>query len=123
VVAFGPSPTGLNACECAFERHRQRPTVTASAEDLAWFFITRQAVDQGDVAALSVAAIDRFRNLREAFRRPIFDELYLEWRIHGDAALANHAASTQASMRSVGTLVTDLLLFDYSQFGSLPGVA
>jgi hypothetical protein len=125
VVAIGPSPTGLHACESAFERHRQQPTatVTASTEDLAWFFTTRQAVEQGAVAGLSVAAIDRFRTLREAFRRPIFDELYLEWKLHGEAALAKHAASTQPSLRSVGTLLTELLPFDYSQFGSLPGVA
>ena len=66
---------------------------------------------------------DRFRTLREAFRRPIFDELYLEWRRHGDAALANRAGQHQPSIRSVGTLVTELLPFHYSQFGSLPGIA
>jgi hypothetical protein len=81
-------------------------------------------MDQGDLARISVAAIDRFRTLRKAFRRPIFDELYLEWRRHGDAALSAHAASLQQpSIRSVGTLVTELLPFDYSQFGSLPRVA
>ena len=99
-------------------------TGPASRDDLTWFFNTRQAVDRGDLAGLSVAAIDRFRTLREAFRRPVFDELYLDWLRHGDAALANHASSIhQPSMRSVGTLVTELLPFDYSQFGSLPGVA
>ncbi len=126
VVAIGPSPTGLQACELAFQRDRQYPTarVTASTDDLAWFFRTRHAVDHGDLSGLSVAAIDRFRTLREAFRRPIFDELYLEWRLHGDVALAPDAASAQQpSLRSVGSLVTELLPFDYSQFGSLPGVA
>jgi hypothetical protein len=62
--------------------------------------------------------------LWEAFRRPIFDELYLAWQRHGEAAFASSAASTPShAMRSVGTLVTELLPFDYSQFGSLPGVA
>jgi hypothetical protein len=88
-----------------------------------WFFRTRDAVDQGDLTGLSVSAIDRLRTMREAFRRPIFDELYLEWRRHGDAAVANHAGLHQPSIRSVGTLVTELLPFDYSQFGSLPGLA
>jgi len=126
VVAIGPSPTGLHASEFAFQRYQQQPiaTVTAATEDLTWFFHTRQAVDQGDLSGLSVAAIDRFRTLREAFRRPIFDELYLEWRVHGDAVLAHRGGSLhQPSLRSVGTLVTELLPFDYSQFGSLPGVA
>jgi hypothetical protein len=125
VLAIGPSPTGLHACEAAFERYRRRPTPTVSAsnDDLVWFFRTRDAVDRGDLTGLSVAAIDRFRTLREAFRRPIFDELYLAWRRDGDAALANHAGLRQPSLRSVGTLITELLPFDYSQFGSLPGVA
>jgi hypothetical protein len=126
VVAIGPSPTGLRACEAAFERYRRRPieTVLPSTEDLVWFFRTRYAVDQGDLTGLSVTAIDRFRTLREAFRRPVFDELYLTWQRDGEAALATAAASTaQHGMRSVGTLVTELLPFDYSQFGSLPGIA
>jgi hypothetical protein len=97
--------------------------IPASKEDLAWFFSTRQAVDQGDLTGLSVAAIDRFRTLREAFRRPIFDELYLEWCRRGDAVFAVQAWSMPPAMRSVGTFVTELLPFDYTQFGSLPGVA
>jgi hypothetical protein len=126
VVAIGPSPTGLRACEVAFERYRRRPieTVSATTDDLVWFFRTRQAVDHGDLTGLSVTAIDRFRTLREAFRRPVFDELYLAWQRDGEAAFAGSAASTlQHGMRSVGTLVTELLPFDYSQFGSLPGIA
>ena len=125
VVAVSPSPVGLHACEAAFQRYGQQstPSVPASTEDLAWFFRTRQAVDQGDLAGLAVAAIDRFRTLREAFRRPIFDELYLEWRGRGDAVFAVQGRSVPPPMRSVGTLVTELLPFDYSQFGSLPGVA
>jgi hypothetical protein len=127
VVAIGPSPTGLRACEVAFERYLRRPMETVSAstdDDLGWFFRTRHAVDQGDLTGLSVTAIDRFRTLREAFRRPMFDELYLEWQRHGEAAFASPATTTpQHAMRSVGTLVTELLPFDYSQFGSLPGVA
>jgi len=38
--------------------------------------------------------------------------------------LGNHVSSThQPSMRSAGTVVTELLPFAYGQFGSLPGVA
>jgi hypothetical protein len=127
VVAIGPRPTGLHACEGAFERYLRRPMETVSAstdDDLIWFFRARQAVDQGDLTGLSVTAIDRFRTLREAFRRPVFEELYLAWRRDGDAVLGSSAASARHhGMRSVGTLVTQLLPFDYSQFGSLPGIA
>ena len=125
VVALGPSPVGLQACESAFHRLVRQPTspLTASHEDVRWFFQTRQAVDQGDLTGLSVTAIDRYRTLSEAFRRPVFDELYLEWCRRGDAALAGYLTATPPSKRSVGSLVTELLPFDYSQFGSLPGVA
>ena len=127
VIAIGPRATGLHACEVAFERYRRRPIETLSAstdDDLVWFFRTRQTVDQGDLTGLSVTAIDRFRTLREAFRRPAFDELYLAWQRDGDAVLGSSPASAlHHGMRSVGTLVTELLPFDYSQFGSLPGIA
>jgi hypothetical protein len=125
LVAVGPSPVGLQACESAFQRLVTRSTsaVSASTDDLRWFFQTRHAVDQGDLAGLSVASIDRYRTLREAFRRPIFDELYLDWCRRGEAALAARPTSPAPSQRSVGTLVTELLPFDYRQFGSLPGVA
>ena len=127
VVAIGPRPTGLRACEVAFERYRRRPMETVSAStdgDLVWFFRTRQAVDRDDLTGLSVTAIDRFRTLREAFRRPVFDELYLAWQRDGDAVLASSAAAARhLGMRSVGTLVTELLPFDHNQFGSLPGIA
>jgi len=127
VVAIGPRPTGLHVCEVAFERYLRRPMETVSAstdDDLVWFFRTRQAVDRNDLTGLSVTAIDRFRTLREAFRPPVFDELYLAWQRDGDAVLASPAASARHhGVRSVGTLVTELLPFDYSQFGSLPGIA
>ena len=97
---------------------------SASTDDLVWFFRTRHAVDQNDLTGLSVTAIDRFRTMREALRQPVFDELYRAWQQDGEAALANSAAAApQHGMRSVGTLVTELLPFDYTQFGSLPGIA
>lgn len=125
VVAVGPSPVGLHACESTFQRLviQATPAAQASTEDLTWYFQIRQTVDEGELAGLSVAAIDRYRTLREAFRGPVFDELYLEWRQRGDAAFPKHVTATTPAKRSVGTLVTELLPFDYSQFGSLPGVA
>jgi len=99
VIAIGPNPTGLHAC-----RRRPTATVSASNDDLAWFFRTGDAVDRGDLTGVSVAAIDRLRTLREAFRRPILDELYLEWQRHGEAPLASSVTFTpQHGMRSVGT--------------------
>ncbi len=89
-------------------------------DDLRTFFRTRDLIDRGELATLSVSAIDRFRVLREQFNTASFEALYAEWRHRGEAALASFRGP---SVCSVGQLVTDLLPFDYSQFGSLPGVA
>ena len=64
-------PRALAACEASFARYIARPTQTASAspDDLRWLLSTRQLVDQGDLARLSVAAIDRYRSLLEHVQR------------------------------------------------------
>jgi hypothetical protein len=126
VVAVSASPVALETCTAVFGRHLQQPrrSVTAGSEDLQWFFTTRQTIDHGELARLSVAAIDRFRTLREQFSAAPFDALYAEWCQRGEAAFAAYApVAGRSPMRSVGQLVTDVLKFDYSQFGSLPGVA
>jgi hypothetical protein len=119
VVAIGPSAQALTTCEAVFGRMRP-PVATSAADDLRTFLRTRALVDRGELATLSVAAIDRFRTLREQFNTPAFEALYADWRQRGDAALASFRGPV---VRSVGQLVTDGLPFDYSQFGSLPGVA
>jgi hypothetical protein len=119
VVAIGPSTQALTTCEAVFRRARPQ-VATSAADDLRTFFRTRDLVDRGELAALSVAAIDRFRTLREQFNTPAFDALYTDWCQRGEAALASFRGPAG---RSVGQLVTDVLPFDYSQFGSLPGVA
>jgi hypothetical protein len=125
VVAIGSNPAALAVCEAAFDRYleRPRPATTTSVDDLPWFFATRHTVERGDLAQLSVAAIDRYRALRDQFSTAAFDALYADWRERGDAALEGRAPIGGRATRTVGRLVTDLLKFDYSQFGSLPGVA
>jgi hypothetical protein len=125
VVAIGSSPAALSACAAVFSSAVQQPTTTspASADDLRSFLTTRRMVDQGNLAQLSVSAIDRYRSLRERFSSARFDALYSDWCKRGESALAAYAAVNGRPSRSVGQLVTDLLKFDYSQFGSLPGVA
>jgi hypothetical protein len=85
---------------------------------------TRAVVDRGEVKRLSIENIDRFRKLRERFAVPAVERLYAEWRTRGDTALATpgSAASPLGTIRT-GHLVTDVLPFDYSQFGSLRPVA
>jgi hypothetical protein len=92
-------------------------------DDLRWFFATRQIVDRGALDRLSVASIDRFRSLRATFAGPQFEHLYLEWCRDGDVGLGKSAPLGRGTLSTTGRLVTELLPFDYSQFGSLPGVA
>ena len=125
VVAVGPSLGAIDACHAVFGRQVRapRPPVAAGVEDLRWFFSTRQTIDDGELARLSVAAIDRFRTLRQRFGGATFESLYAEWRRHGDSALATWVAPAAPAGQSNGKLVTERLKYDYSQFGSLPGIA
>jgi hypothetical protein len=126
VLVIGPS--GLSAmasCESVFARFLARPSVALvrGSDDLRWYFAARQAVDAAEFARLPVADIDRFRALREKFRGAAFDAVYADWLTRGNVALADPAGTTPTPRRSVARLVTEALPFDYTQFGSLPGVA
>jgi hypothetical protein len=126
VIAVAPrSSMALTACQDAFEQFVERPSSRLTAHvDIPWYFAARALVDRGEVKRLSVADIDRFRKLRARFAVPAVETLYAEWRTRGDAALATResAASPLGTIRP-GHLITDVLPFDYTQFGSLPGVA
>ena len=128
VVLLGPvgSP-GLTACDAVFARHAQgvlfSPPEPPSAE-VREYFTMRRIVDHGDLARLSVADIDRFRRLRERLATPALDARYAEWLVQGDDALRQESTVVPPRRpRSCGRLVRETLRFDYSQFGSLPGVA
>ncbi|MCC7241565.1 MAG: hypothetical protein IT180_06545 [Acidobacteria bacterium] len=126
VLVIGPPGLpALTTCEAAFERFLAKPTVglVLRSDDLRWYVTTRKAVDAGELARLSVTDINRFRALREKFRGPAFDAVYRDWLQRGDTVLAGPDRASHAPRRSVGRLVVETLRFDYSQFGSLPGVA
>ena len=67
---------------------------------------------------------DAFRHLDPLTALDDVEALYRDWTAHGERAL-ERPVSSAASGRSepVCRLVTEVLPFDYSQFGSLPGVA
>lgn len=127
VVAIAPPKLpALAACEGIFARFLARPTVNLvrRSDDLQWYLVTRRTVESGQLARLSVTDINRFRTLRDRFSGSAFDALYRDWLTRGDDVLAAHdAVSSRSARQSVGRLVTEVLPFDYSQFGSLPGVA
>ncbi len=122
VVALAPKTSpGLPACEMVFARFagRRYAILGAPVDDIRWYVATRRAVDQGDWARLSVADLDRFRRLRERLDTPAMDACYRAWLTRGDAVWDRQNFETPGA----GRLVTEVLPFDYSQFGSMPGVA
>ena len=124
VVAIGPPGVSpLMGYDAAFERFLAQPAVgrVRPSDDLRWYLATRQERDE--LARLSVTDINRFRALREQFRGATFDAVYADWRQDGDTALASGDQASPVPRRSVGRLVIETLPFDYTQFGSLPGVA
>jgi hypothetical protein len=125
VVAIGSTAGALATCEAVFARTRQRPVPPApmGVEPLRELFTTRQVVERGDLSRLSVTAIDRYRTLRDQLAGVRFEALYADWCRNGEPALATYAAATHRPTASRGQLVSERLPFDYSQFGSLPGIA
>jgi hypothetical protein len=113
-------------CEAVFARVVASAGVGLSAQldDLRWYFRTRQWADRGDVARLSLAEIERFRHLRARFSAPAFRVLYDHWVQGGDEALRRQVGHEPGDpFANAGRLVIEPLRFDYTQFGSLPGVA
>ena len=127
VIAIAPrTSSGLATCQDAFRRFLARPSspVAGRPEDIRWYLATRRAVEQGDWARLSVADIDRFRTERARLDLPGVDALYRDWLARGETALHTPSAETSNAIPlSACRVVTEVLPFDYSQFGSLPGVA
>ena len=126
VIAIGPAPTlRLADCDGAFARFLRLPLVErgAGGDDLRWYLHTRRAVDGGDLSPLSMGDIERFRQLHGRFQAAGVDALYRSWTLRGDEVLAADAAGGVRRPADAGSLITEPLPFDYSQFGSLPGVA
>ena len=127
VVAIGPHASlRLAGCDAIFGRFLASPfaTLSADVDDLRWYFTTRRIVDAGDLSRLLLADIDRFRQLREHFAAPTFDQLYRRWTVSGEAAFLGRLGDRpHGATLGGGRLVMGSLRFDYSQFGSLPGVA
>ena len=126
VIAIGPAPTlRLANCDGAFARFLRSPIVELSAhgDDLRWYLHTRRAVDGGQLSSLSMGDIERFRQLHGLFQGARVDALYRSWTLRGDEVLAADGPGRVQRPADVGSVITEPLPFDYSQFGSLPGVA
>lgn len=127
VVAVAPSHTpGLRACADVFARHVHAPVrqTPVSRSELAWYFVTRRRIDSGDLSHVSVADIDRFKNLGDRFATVADETRYTRWLTNGDAVLDELTIPAgPRGLASSGRLVMHPLPFTYTQFGSFPGVA
>jgi hypothetical protein len=126
VVAIAPPKLPFaTECEAVFGRFLNDAAlgVQMPPDDLHWYFATRKTVESGQLRTLSVPDIHRFRELRDKFTGAAIDAAYSDWATRREAGgPADHQVSL-AERRSVGRLVVETLPFDYSQFGSLPGIA
>jgi hypothetical protein len=126
VIAIGQGKApALEACERAFARFS--PQSAGSEEpvsgDLLWYFERREAVDADVLASLSMADIDRYRTLRARFRAPVFDAQYRAWKSRDVGGVTSRHAASHPRGTGRGRLLIHHLPFDYSRFGSFPGVA
>jgi len=118
---------GARACEAGYV-HAFGASPAAGSDrpraELSWYFATRRAVEASDLKNLSVADLDRYRDLRRQLSSAAVERLYVAWQQSGDAALAPaNAASPFAQASDVrDRLRTHVLPWRYRQFGSLPGV-
>ena len=125
VVVGPPDPRAFERCTSAFERFQANPVsrLIPHAHDLRSYFRTREAIDRGQLAELPVAAINRFRRLRDRFCGAEVEARYQEWLHRREDALRVSDLPTREVRRRVGRLEIAALPFTYTQFGSLPGVA
>ncbi len=127
IVLVCPShlKTGTQVCERVFATTftTARPAMGApDREDLRWFFRARQAVDRGDLRNLSVADLDRFRELRRRLTTAPVERVYAEWQRVGEAALVDVPQIADA-LPALMRVMAHALPWRYQQFGKLPGAA
>lgn len=118
VVAIGRTTVG--DWPGTFKSSVAMPKPLHSVEDLQWYFERRQMVERGELAQIPVRDVQRFRDLRQQFNAPMFDDEYAEWLHTGHIVRGSGA---QGGRASTGSFVSVTLPFTYEQFGSLPGVA
>ena len=126
LVAVAPRHgPGLAACQAVFEAYARAGRLLVprlDPADLRWYFLTRQAVERDQIAHLSVAELDRFRQARRRFSPPVFESLYANWCLRGDAVFLERVSLGGDQAPTPGRLILHALPHAYGQFGSLVGV-
>ena len=115
---LGPLP----GAEASFE-HCVSPIAKATNGDasLVRYFTTRKAIEQDQLADLSVAELYQFRAAKRRFSGPAVEQQYRTWLASGGQVTSAHGAAAVSEHRDVS--LVRALPFPYQQFGSLAGVA
>lgn len=135
IMAVTPqSQAGLPACRAVFHRVFRANGTSAAPEpdgppvnglsdpEVSDYFRTRQALESGDVASVSAAAFDRYRDARLRYLGPDMEQAYAHWCVHQPADSRPRGSSTEAdglngSQPCAGTLDSYRLPFSYALFG------
>jgi hypothetical protein len=130
VVALLPARlAGRAACVDAFRRFlsgRDEPWSATERDDLRFALPIFDRIARGDsLAGLSIADLHRGRAIRMHHGPEAFDRLRLQWRVGGEAALADVplAAIRAALLSGAGRLETEWLPRRCDRFGTRPGVS
>jgi hypothetical protein len=124
-VAVSPAgASSADVCRRVFERSALGVPAgpVANRTELLQYFGTRRAVERNELAALSVADLNRFREARQRFTQPAIESLYAQWLVSGDRAIADSIQSNRPSGMSSGRFIARELPFKYDQFGDFAGV-
>jgi hypothetical protein len=125
IVAIAPGTTScIEPCRRVFERLAfgvDSGTLPGRGE-LVHYFATRRAVEQNQLAALSVADLNQFRAARQRFAQPVIERLYARWLVAGDGAWDDSIAPKLSAGSGAGRFITRELPFKYEQFGDFAGV-
>ena len=88
--------------------------------DLERYFVARKAVEQNELARLSVAELQTFRAARLGFAEPSIEALFSRWAASGEPRL-DPSLLTNARPQP-GRLIVQALIHTYEQFGAYAGV-
>ncbi len=127
VVVVRPAYLSSDArCLAAWNRAMRTSPIgpePLDAESLRWYLAARRRIELGELGALSVADIQRYRACRTRAPRTL-DALYSRWVAEGAPPLDSlERVLARPSSADANPCVIVSLPFRYEQFGSLPGVA
>jgi hypothetical protein len=123
VIAHPRHVLGQSAWKAAFASLQINTTSSLSpalTRDLERYFATRTAVERHQLAGLSVADLQGFREARLRFAEPLYEAWFARWLASGSPRLS--AAAEAAGTFVAGRLLLHELPHRYEQFGAFPGV-